>query len=276
MIFRDRKIVSFSGYCPLNCKHCYTYELPLQNGKNDLGEIPDIVESLADADDFDVIYVSRSRENFIDETAGAKLLESLYEAYHKPMLVITRKDLSNLCIERLAKLNKKMKQEERLLTVAVSVPANKSYCITEDAKCVVEPESRCMVLKHLHEAGIHTIFMARPVFPREIIPTTEIVDLIVRYAPNIDAVVASGLAINEHILQRLKMKREAFRYLSGNHAEFLIGSQAENIEYIDVSNELSEIQHCCGKLNIPFSTHSMEALNSIMRLEEKALRQGLA
>ena len=93
MIFRDRKIVSFSGYCPLNCKHCYTYELPLQNGKNDLGEIPDIVESLADADDFDVIYVSRSRENFIDETAGAKLLESLYEAYHKPMLVITRKDL---------------------------------------------------------------------------------------------------------------------------------------------------------------------------------------
>ena len=118
--------------------------------------------------------------------------------------------------------------------------------------------------------------MARPVFPREIIPTTEIVDLIVRYAPNIDAVVASGLAINKHILQRLKMKREAFRYLSGNHAEFLIGSQAENIEYIDVSNELSEIQHCCGKLNIPFSTHSMEALNSIMRLEEKALRQGLA
>ena len=259
---QKRQLVSFTGYCPMNCKHCYTYDLPLNKAKCDSDEIEELIAYLDDA--CDVIYISRSRENFIDEEAGIKLVEGIFHRFQKHILIITRKCLSDAIINRLAIINSKMKEKNLLLSVAISIPANESYYLTEDKSHINTPNDRCDCIRRLHIAGITTIFMARPIFPDRIIPIDEVIGLIKTNASYIDGVVASGLAVNPSILKRLNMEEESFNYLSGDNAEFLIGSEAKDIKYIDVSSEIKRIQDACLTLSLPFSSHSMEVLNMLI------------
>ena len=259
-----RKLVSFSGYCPVKCKHCYTYELPVCKTKSDADEVEDIIASLDDGVPFDVVYVSHNRENFLDEEAGIKLVEELYNTQKKHIFVITRKSLSASCISRLAAVSSKMEVDNLLFAVAVSIPAKGSYTVTEDAACIATPEERCDCIRRLHNAGIKTVFMARPVFPDNIIPVEEITGMIKENASYIDAVVSSGLAVNPAILGRLGMSENDFNYLPGDNAEFLIGSEAKDIKYIDVKAEMKKIQDCCEAYSIPFECHSMDALNLLL------------
>ena len=87
--------------------------------------------------------------------------------------------------------------------------------------------------------------------------------MISSYHEYIDAVIASGLAVNEQILERLRLSEEEFAFLPGNNNEYLIGSSAKNIKYIDVSPELERIKEICLDKGIVFSTHSMDALNQL-------------
>ena len=260
-----RKLVSFSGCCPVNCKHCYTYELAHSKTRSDADEIEGIVSHLNNGEPYDVVYVSHNRENFIDEDAGVDLVEALYKTQKKHIFIITRKSLSNSCISRLAEVSEKMEKTDLLLAVAVSIPANKSYYVTENVACIASPDERCDCIRRLHSAGIKTVFMARPVFPDSIIPVKEITKMIKDNASYIDAVVSSGLAVNSAILERLQMAESSFNYLPGDNAEYLIGSEAENIKYIDVRTELETIQECCRTCSIPFATHSMQALNLLLQ-----------
>lgn len=261
---KNRKLVSFSGVCPINCKHCYTYELAQKKATSDADEIKSITANLNDGEPYDVIYVSHDRENFVDEDAGINLVEVLCNEYRKHIFIITRMNLSDACINRLAQINRRMQKAELLLSVAVSIPATTSYTITENSSFIASPEERCDCIRRLHNAGIKTILMARPVFPNSIIPVKEITEMIQNNAPYIDAVVSSGLAVNPTILQRLNMSKESFTYLPGNNAEYLIGSDVKDIKYINVNPELERIKDCCTDNSIPFSTHSMQALNMLL------------
>lgn len=109
--------------------------------------------------------------------------------------------------------------------------------------------------------------MARPVLPNRILPVSEIINLIHQNSEYIDSVVASGLAVNNRILKRLNLQESDFSYLPGDNSEYLIGSGAKDIQYINVERELHMIQTSCSDLNLPFFTHSMNALNL---LNEKA------
>ena len=262
--YTNRVLVSFQGKCPLECKHCYTLDHVSQKNNQDIDEIEQIISSIRGMK-FDIIYVSHDRENFIDEQAGLQLAESLYETFHKSILIITRKCLCQDTIVQLANLRRKMEINSHYLFVAVSIPANSSYGITEKIDKISTPEARCELLKSLHKNGINSILLARPLFPNAIIPTEEIIELITRYHNYIDAVVASGLAINNSILDRLGMNEKDFKCLPGNNDRFLIGSSAKDIKYIDVSAELSEIDRVCNEYGIVFSNHSMDALNKIQR-----------
>ena len=260
--YTNRVLVSFSGRCPLECKHCYTLDRDWPKSNQDIDEIEQIVASVQDSI-FDIIYISHDRENFIDEQAGFQLTESLYETFHKSILIITRKCLCQDTINKLAALRKKMVANNHSLFVAVSIPANSSYEITEKIDRIATPLDRCELLKSLHQNNITSIFMARPIFPKYIIPTDEVVEMISDYHDYIDAVVASGLAVNNSILERLKLSEDGLRFLPGNHSEFLIGSSAKNIQYLDVNSELKEIEKVCCENGIVFSTHSMDALNQL-------------
>lgn len=261
---KRRKLVSFSGICPIKCKHCYTYEVAYNKTTADADEIGGIVSGLNDGSPFDVIYVSHDRENFVDEFAGIDLVDALFKQYSKHIFIITRKSLSDASIGTLSKINERMKEAGLLMAVAVSIPANHSSFVTEDVSCVASPEERCDCIRRLHNAGIKTILMARPVFPDSIIPVCEITKMIEDNVPYIDAVVSSGLAVNPAILERLQMTEDRFNYLPGDNAEFLIGSEAKDIKYIDVKSELEKIHECCRICSIPFAAHSMEALNILL------------
>lgn len=259
-----RALISFSGQCSLNCKHCYTYELNLSSQKSDEKEIPEIINKLNASDEFDVIYLSKSRENFLDEQAGIELIDKLFHSFHKHIFVITRKVLSSNSIKTLSSLSRTMKDSGCSLIIAVSIPAGDSYGFTEDKDQIDSPQNRCEFIKDLHMAGIKTVFMARPIFPNKFVPTNEVVDLICDYSKHIDAVVASGIAINKPILDRLKLTEDDFEYLSGNNEEYLIGSEAKDIRYVDVSKELKVIEQSCIDKSLPFFTHSMHAINHIV------------
>lgn len=257
--YSKRILVSFSGKCPLECKHCYTLDLDCLKSNPDMDEIESIVASIRNME-FDIIYVSHNRENFVNEQAGIQLIESLYNTYYKSILIITRKCLCTDTIEQLASLNKTMKKNKHSLFVAVSIPANISYGITENAERIATPIERCELLKKLHKKNITSILLARPIFPNSIIPTKEIIEMISNYHMYIDAVVASGLAVNKEIIKRLGLNEKELEYLPGNNNEYLIGSSAKDIKYINVHNELLEIEKACYEYGIVFSTHSMDAL----------------
>ena len=74
MLYKTRVMVSFDGYCPLHCKHCYTYELHHQLKKQ--RTVDEIVESIS-GKQFDIIYVSQSYENFQKEEDGIELCKAL-------------------------------------------------------------------------------------------------------------------------------------------------------------------------------------------------------
>lgn len=258
----NRALVSFSGRCPLQCKHCYTLDNDCAEIKNDMHEIEHIIESLREST-FDIIYVSHDRENFVNEQAGVKLTEQLYETYNCSILIITRQCLSQETVRQLAVLSNKMTENKHSLFIAVSIPANSSYGITENVGCIATPLERCQTIKILHQYGLKTILLARPIFPSSIIPVDEVIEMIVSYHEYIDAVVASGIAVNKPIIARLAIDDKGFKYLPGNNAEFLVGSSAKDIKYVDVSSELAAIQNVCKEYGITFSTHSMEALNNL-------------
>lgn len=262
--YTNRVLVSFTGRCPLECKHCYTLDQDSPKCSQDMEEVEQIVESIY-GQLFDIVYVSHDRENFIDEKAGIKLTELLYKTYQRSIFIITRKCFSQDTIRQLATLSRKMADNHHSLFVGVSIPANDSYGITEKKDKIASPIDRCELLKRLHQNGIISILLARPIFPNSIVPTNEVIEMISTYHDCIDAVVASGLAVNDSILERLCLNKKELKYLPGNNNNYLIGSSAKNIKYIDVSSELGEIEKACSEYGIIFSSHSMDALNQLQR-----------
>ena len=84
-ILKKREIVSFDGPCPYNCKHCYTFGLKEENKHL---TIENIINSLK-GKEFDVIYVSHNKENFLKPSEGIKLCEELFSNYNKDIIAIT-------------------------------------------------------------------------------------------------------------------------------------------------------------------------------------------
>ncbi len=110
MVLKKRELVSFDGPCPYQCKHCYTYGLDEEN--KHLTE-NDIVDSLK-GKQFDVIYVSHNRENFVVPDEGIELCSKLFETYNKDMIAITRNVFNDEELDRFAKLSRKMKEAGKL------------------------------------------------------------------------------------------------------------------------------------------------------------------
>lgn len=255
-----RSIISFDGICPMNCRHCYTYDL---EDNKEIKTIETILKEIEN-EESDIIYISRRYENFFIESAGLKLTRSAFEKYHKHIFIITRCNLTDECINDLAQLMNEMKEYGKKLVIAISIPAMMSYSITEDSNAISSPEERCEVIKRIYNQGIPVIAMLRPVYPDSIIPVEELKRIIDNVSGNVDAVVSSGLAVNEEIKKRLNMENVIFKYLEDNSQNYLVGSEAKNIKYIDVNEELGVLSDYCKNKGIPFFTHSMEALNYII------------
>lgn len=261
-MFNNRALVSFSGPCKLQCKHCYTFSKSCASKCfDDNLECDALIDSIDD--NVDIVYISHDRENFIDEKAGIALANAIFEKKNKSIFIITRCNLSDSCVQELSQLNNKMKERGLILIIAVSVPALKSYDLLEQKDIVATPEERIRVLARLHEKGIKTILMIRPLLPTALIPIEETYQLINLSKYYIDAVVASGIAVNKKILERLGLLDYPFIYMDGNNAEFLIGADVPDIKYVDTEREIKQLFEYCKYNNILCYRHSLDAINGI-------------
>lgn len=254
-IIKTRELVSFDGPCPYKCKHCYTFGL---NEENRHLTVDDIVDSLK-GKQFDVIYVSHNRENFVVPDEGIDLCTRLFETYNKDIIAITRNIFNEKELERFAKLSEKMKSKGKLLCLAVSIPALDSIEITEGSGIIPSPEKRIEFLKRAKEKNIKTILVIRPLFPNKIIPIREPLEILERCKTFVNCVLSSGLAVNDSILNQLGLSEKDFNYLEGNNSKYLLGA-IDGIKYVDVQDEIRQLKEKCKELNINFFDHSMEAI----------------
>lgn len=257
--YQRRAFISFDGYCPMNCRHCYTYELEKRmDTRTDI----ELIEELQQKK-FDIIYLSQTYENFYEEEKGIALCEKLYQKYKKDIYIIARSKLSESGISALVKLNTVMKCNDNKLYFATSVCANESYGITEDVSQCPSPEERLEKLKQLHKNGVSTILLIRPLFPKEIISVVECKNLIKKSKGCIDAVISSGLIVTDRILEKLGLSADNLKYLQNGHSEYLANLKKEQVRYLDVEEELMELEKFCNEMKIPFFRHSMPALNTL-------------
>lgn len=257
--YNKRVLVSFDGECPMKCKHCYTYDLEFQESSRTIEQLVQSIEKRH----FDIIYISQSYENFIDEKKGLKLCKKLYDTYHKDILIITRSILSDEVLLELKKLNEEMKKNGNQMFLAVSVCADESYGITEDILKCPEPRIRLNNLKKAYNYSIKTILMLRPIFPEKLIPVQECLELIKSSQNYINAVVSGGLIVTDTIIEALHIDMGCIQWSINGDSEYLKDLDKSKVKYIDVKNEMKEIEIYCQSISVPFFRHSMPALNYI-------------
>lgn len=252
-----REIVSFSGRCQMNCKHCFANEIV--DGSERENEVSDILNSLEEKI-FDVIYVSHYKENFYNQEKGLLLCEEIYNKFHCDICITTRCVLNSENIERIAKLNEKMISNGNNLTFCISIPALNSYKKIEDTKTIPTPEQRIEFSNQLRKNGITSIVTIRPLFPSSYISSEEIHSIVDKCENKVDAILTGGLCVNDNILKKLCLHKEDVTYLDNSKSEYLIGVEKEFKE-VNVKSEIDDLKAYCNSKNMPFFMHSMEALN---------------
>jgi len=108
--------------------------------------------------------------------------------------------------------------------------------------------------------------MIRPLFPNNIIPVSEIGEILSNCHDYLSCVVASGLGVNEHILKRLGLKENDFVY--NESQEYLQGAINCEIKFVDVTKEMEHVKKECLNFNLALFEHSMPALNYLFEQEE--------
>lgn len=254
-----RELVSFSGRCPLNCKHCFTKEIVSENETEN--DISDIINQLSDKV-FDVVYVSHYKENFFDPNKGVALCEKIFEAYHCDICVTTRCVLTGGPLARIKQLNKKMKENGNNLSFCISIPALESFEKIEDVDIIATPNQRIDFAGQLKGLGIASFVTIRPLFPANFISTSEIHRIVDECAGKVNGILTGGLSATDSILVDLQIARDSITYLGKTESEYLIGvNMGKDFFAVDVNEEIQDLEVYCKGKNIPFFKHSMEALN---------------
>ncbi len=257
MTINKRVFVSFDNYCPFQCKHCFSYGIKREKERS----TDEIVDSL-DGNCFDIIYVSQKNDNFYDPQRGLQLCKKLFDRYKSNLFIITRNVFNAEQLIELDNLKRALDRQNKKLFIAISLNAIESIGVSEDTAKVPSPDQRMEFIKALGDRGFEPILMLRPIFPNSIIPVSECIRVIEKTQESISCVVASGLGINNRILQQLGMKEDDFLY--DDNQEYLLGAIDCEIRFVKVCTELSRIKEKCRLLNIPFFEHSMPAINYLL------------
>ena len=257
--YKKRVFISFDSTCPMKCKHCYTYELDLQKKERSIAELVNSLEGK----EFDVIYVSKSYENFYNEEKGIDLCNALWNRFHKDIFIITRRFLTDQGMEQLADLNERMSQSGNRLYFGISVLAMESSFEVENIEHCPSALERLQNLKRAKEYGLKTILIVRPLLPANIIPLEEPMELIRQSKDFIDAVISSGLIVTDKILKNLNYDRKDIKYLEYGDSAYLADLQGKSVKYVDVRSEIEELRRYCTENGLAFFEHSMPALNAL-------------
>ncbi|GHT57517.1 hypothetical protein FACS18945_2030 [Bacteroidia bacterium] len=250
-----RCIASFGGKCPYNCAHCYTFIDKYDTEK--IQSIPEIVDNLRDKQ-FNIIYISGQRENFVKPQDGLELCEQLFREFCTDIMITTRNVFNKEELGRLERLNEKMKQTNRDLYVCSSIPALASYKKIEPSELMPLPQKRIEFLKDVRSLGIFSILTLRPLFPDPFIPISEPLAIIEQCKDFVDAVISSGVVIHESTLSRLK----GFPENVDKKRQPIMSCLKRNVDvdYVNVEKELLQIRNCCERLGLHFEKDSLSVV----------------
>lgn len=258
-----REFASFSGKCPYACLHCYTYipEYNIIGGYS----ISKVVNSL-NGKNPDIIYISGHKENFINPEKGLRLCEALFDNYHCDIMITTRNVFSIQELNQLKKLNEKIKTENHYLFFCSSIPALESYQKLENNPLIPTPWQRMNFLKEVYNLEIDTFLTIKPLCPNEFIPINEALEIIDTCKDYTTSVLSSGIVVDKNILNRLKNFPTNFKCTEKPLMECLENNIM--VQYVNVDNELTQINNLCEQYNIPFFQHSMPAFQYIKSLKK--------
>lgn len=256
-MLENRKIISFGGKCPFDCKHCFGCEID-DSYENEV-EIDDLVASLQNQN-FDVLYISQNKENLINPYECIELCEKLFEEYCCDIFITTRCVLNDNEINQFLNLSRKMKDNNKNLTICVSIPALDSFSKTENIQKVPTPNQRLDFLKKIKNSDIYSMITIRPLFPNNFIPQTEIHQLVDECKDKVDCILTGGLMVTDKILKRLGVEKSEFNYFPCGNSEYLKGIDVDFMA-VDVADEMKDLKEYCNKNGILFFAHSMDALN---------------
>lgn len=264
-MIENRELISFDGICPYNCKHCFVLNM------NDVLErsTEDIVNSISDKE-FDVVYISHYKENFVDPDKGLELCEKIFDRYKCHVFIITRAVFDDHHIHRLNSLKKIMKKSNKEIFVAISIPALESSYIFESHNLVPTPEQRIECLKKLNSQNIPTLLAIRPLLSNKFIKYDEIERLIKKSYVYVDSILASGLVVNNEISKKMGIDFTNEEFKNADESGYLVGAISDDTyKYINVEKEIEEIAMLCEELGVPFFEHSMPALNYLHNITSK-------
>ena len=261
-----RQFVSFSGICPFNCNHCYTFCEGYTTDVEDIS-VERIISGIK-GNNFDIVYVSGHRENFIDHIEGIRLCEELYSNFHTDIMLTTRCVFNSLELRRLHNLNVQMRKNGQFLFFCASIPALKSYKKLEPSLLIPSPEERISCLKEVFDAGIFTVLTVRPLCPDNYIPIDEPLEIIKRCKDFSSGVISSGIVVDETILNRLPDFPSDFSYTEEPLMPCL-NNEDISVKYVNVNTELSILQAYCNTQNLPFYSHSLPLIKFLKESSKK-------
>ncbi|MDR2148246.1 MAG: hypothetical protein LBE91_17510 [Tannerella sp.] len=251
----NRVFVSFGGKCSFRCLHCYTFSRNFQS--EDFFSIESIINNLKRKNKFDIIYVSGYKENFENPNDGLDLVEALFSEFRCHILFTTRNIFNEAQVLRVSNLTKLMKESGKLLFACVSISAYESYKKIEPSNKIPNPEKRIEFVKQLYENDIITFLTLRPIYPDAFIPTKEYLKILEKSYKFCNAVIASGIRVDDYIKDRLgTFPKDYVSKLTDWHC-----FNDMPIEEVNVEKELSEIDTFCREKNVCIFEESIPAMN---------------
>ncbi len=254
--YYKRQFVSFTGKCPYQCNHCYTF-CSGYDSYDSGNSIQEIIESLHQ-EEFDIVYVSGHKENFVNPDKGIELCETIFENYNSDILITTRNIFESKHLDRLKYLNDKMKKKNKDLYFCASIPAFQSYKKLEPNSIIPSPEQRIDNLKRVFDIGIYTILTLRPLCPDSYIPIKEILDIIELCKNHTSAVLSSGIVLDNEIIH--KLKGFPTNFISEEKPLMPCLKNNLSMRYVNVNSELKIIKEKCLEYKLPFFVHSLPAI----------------
>lgn len=259
-----RQFVSFTGKCPYQCNHCYTFCTgydSYDSGNN----VKEIIDSLVN-EVFDIVYVSGHKENFYNPEEGIKLCEQIFEKYNSDIMITTRNIFNQEQLKKLDVLNTKMKEKNKDLFFCASIPALQSYKKLEPNPIIPNPIQRIENLKGIFNLGIYTVLTLRPLCPNTFIPIGEIIDIIEMCKQHTSVVLSSGIVVDDEILHKLIEFPKDFVSLEKPLMPCLKNNLT--MRYVDVDEELSKLKEKCKECKLPFFEHSLSAIEYLKGMEK--------
>lgn len=258
-----RQFVSFTGKCPYQCNHCYTFCTgydSYDSGKN----VKDIVEQLR-KQEFEVVYISGHKENFVNPDEGIELCEQIFDNFNSDIMITTRNVFSPKQLNKINILNKKMKEKNKDFFFCASIPALQSYKKLEPNPIIPDPIQRIENIKNIYDLGIYTVLTLRPLCPGSYIPIKEIIDIIEMCQYYSSVVLSSGIVVDDEILHKLIGFPKDFNCYEKELMPCLKNNLS--MKYVDVGVELRVIKEKCKECGLPFFEHSLPAIEYLKELK---------